>query len=233
MNAANPRAAAFDFGIAGTALRARGPEPWIAPLQTAWAADAAAAEAWTEGKHYFRLAQATPPRPGAVTVTEVFSYGCPACNAFMPYMESLEKKLPAGVTAEYVPASWSAAENWPTFQRAYLTAKALGVSKQAHTAMYQAIWGPNGELAIMDSRTGRIRSPLPSIADIARFYERVTKVPAPRPSSTICGSPRSSARSSAGTPSRPRPAGRCAPIGAPGKTSAPASSPSTSGTRSR
>jgi len=149
-----------------------------ATLATAWAADAAAADAWTEGKHYFRLAQAIPPRPGAVTVTEVFSYGCPACNAFMPYMESLEKKLPAGVTAEYVPASWSAAENWPTFQRAYLTAKALGVAKQAHTAMYQAIWGPNGELAIMDSRTGRIRSPLPSIADIARFYERVTKVPA-------------------------------------------------------
>lgn len=149
-----------------------------ATLATAWAADVAAAEAWTEGKHYFRLAQATPPRPGAVTVTEVFSYGCPACNAFLPFMESLEKKLPAGVTAEYVPASWSAAENWPTFQRAYLTAKALGVSKQAHTAMFQAIWGPNGELAIMDSRTGRIRSPLPSIEDIARFYERVTKVPA-------------------------------------------------------
>jgi thiol:disulfide interchange protein DsbA len=77
-----------------------------------------------------------------------------------------------------VPASWSAAENWPVFQRAYLTAKALGVARQAHVAMFQAIWGPNGELAIMDSRTGRIRSPLPSIPDIARFYERVTKVPA-------------------------------------------------------
>jgi len=149
-----------------------------ATLASTWAANASAAEPWTEGKHYFRLAQPTPPRPGAVTVTEVFSYGCPACNSFMPYMESLEKKLPAGVTAEYVPASWNAAENWPTFQRAYLTAKALGVAKQAHTAMYQAIWGPNGELAIMDSRTGRIRSPLPSISDIARFYERVTKVPA-------------------------------------------------------
>lgn len=149
-----------------------------ATLASAWAADATAAEAWTEGKHYFRIPQPVPPRPGAVTVTEVFSYGCPACNSFLPYMESLEKKLPAGVTAEYVPASWSAAENWPTFQRAYLTAKALGVSKQAHTAMFQAIWGPNGELAIMDSRTGRIRSPLPTIADIARFYERVTKVPA-------------------------------------------------------
>jgi hypothetical protein len=27
----------FKLGIAGTALRARGPEPWLAPLQTAWA----------------------------------------------------------------------------------------------------------------------------------------------------------------------------------------------------
>jgi thiol:disulfide interchange protein DsbA len=149
-----------------------------ATLATTWAADAMTAEAWTEGRHFFRIPQPMPPRPGAVTVTEVFSYGCPACNSFLPYMESLEKKLPAGVTAEYVPASWSAAENWPVFQRAYLTAKALGVAKQAHTAMFQAIWGPNGELAIMDSRTGRIRSPLPTIADIARFYERVAKVPA-------------------------------------------------------
>ena len=121
-----------------------------ATLATAWAADATAAETWTEGKHYFRIPQPCRRVPGAVTVTEVFSYGCPACNSFLPYMESLEKKLPAGVTAEYVPASWSAAENWPVFQRAYLTAKALGVAKQAHTAMFQAIWGPNGELAIMD-----------------------------------------------------------------------------------
>jgi len=142
---------------------------------------AAAAEpgaAWVEARHYFRIPQPVPPRPGAVTITEVFSYGCPACNAFLPYMESLEKKLPAGVTAEYVPASWVAAENWPLFQRAYVTARALGVAKQAHTAMFQAIWGPNGELAIMDSRTGRLRSPLPSIQDVARFYERFTKVPA-------------------------------------------------------
>ncbi|HMA12485.1 MAG TPA: thiol:disulfide interchange protein DsbA/DsbL [Steroidobacteraceae bacterium] len=149
-----------------------------AALTSAAATQALAADAWTEGKHYFRIPQPVPPRPGAVTVTEVFSYGCPACNAFLPYMESLEKKLPAGVTAEYVPAAWVAAENWPLFQRAYLTAKALGVAKQAHAAMFQAIWGPNGELAISDPRTGRLRSPLPSIQDVARFYERVTKVPA-------------------------------------------------------
>jgi|JI10StandDraft_1071094.scaffolds.fasta_scaffold439561_2 thiol:disulfide interchange protein DsbA len=142
------------------------------------ATSAWAVETWTEGKHYFRIPQTVPPRPGAVTVTEVFSYGCPACNAFLPYMDSLEKKLPAGVTTEYVPASWVAAENWPVFQRAYITAKALGVAKQAHAAMFQAIWGQNGELAIADPRTGRLRSPLPNIEAVARFYERVTKVPA-------------------------------------------------------
>jgi thiol:disulfide interchange protein DsbA len=149
-----------------------------AAMSSTLAAAAEPGAPWVEGRHYFRIPQPVPPRPGAVTVTEVFSYGCPACNAFLPYMESLEKKLPAGVTAEYVPASWVVAENWPLFQRAYVTAKALGVAKQAHSAMFQAIWGPNGELAIMDSRTGRLRSPLPSIQDVARFYERFTKVPA-------------------------------------------------------
>lgn len=149
-----------------------------ATLGATWLTNAAAAEAWTEGRHYFRIAQPVPPRPGVVTITEVFSYGCPACNSYFPYMESLEKKLPAGVAVEYVPASWNSAENWPLFQRAYITAKALNVAKQAHTAMFQAIWGPNGELAIVDQRTGRIRSPLPSMQDVARFYERVTKVPA-------------------------------------------------------
>jgi len=149
-----------------------------ATLTGALATRATAAETWTEGRHYFRIPQPVAPRPGVVTVTEVFSYGCPACNGFMPYMDSLEKKLPAGVVTEYLPASWIAAENWPVFQRAYLTAKALGVAKQAHAAMFQAIWGQNGELAVVDPRTGRVRSPLPTIEDVARFYERVTKVPA-------------------------------------------------------
>jgi thiol:disulfide interchange protein DsbA len=142
-------------------------------VSTAWAA-----EAWTEGKHYFRVPNPAPAKPGVVTITEVFSYGCPACNSFQPYMEAIEKRLPAGVTVEYLPASWIAAENWPLFQRAYLTAKVLGVAKKAHGAMFNAIWGPNGELAVVDTRTGRPRNPLPQIQDIARFYERVAAVPA-------------------------------------------------------
>jgi thiol:disulfide interchange protein DsbA len=112
-----------------------------------------------------------------VTVTEIFSYGCPACNSFLPYMESLEKRLPAKSVAEYLPASWIASESWPLFQRAYVTARILGVAKKAHTAMFAAIW-QNGELAITDPRTGRLKSPPPTIQEVARFYERVAAVPA-------------------------------------------------------
>jgi protein dithiol oxidoreductase (disulfide-forming) len=135
------------------------------------------AEQWVEGKHYYRLKQPQATQPGVVTVTEIFSYGCPACNAFVPYMQSLEKKLPPKVVVEYLPASWIAAENWPALQRAYITAKALGVDKKTHAAMFDAIW-KTGELGITDARTNRIKSTLPSIQDMARFYERTAAIPA-------------------------------------------------------
>jgi thiol:disulfide interchange protein DsbA len=135
------------------------------------------AESWAEGRHYFRLDRPQPAeKPGTVTVTEIFSYGCPGCNAFLPFMQSIEKRLPPQVAVEYLPASWYPAENWPVFQRAYLTARTLGVAKKAHEAMFAAIW-QTGELAIRDSRTGRAKSPLPSIEDVARFYQRVSAVP--------------------------------------------------------
>src|SRR5260370_29643242 len=65
-------------------------------LTPAWPSVTQAATAWTEGKHYFLI---TPPRtpsvpPGKVEVTEVFSYGCPACNLFVPIMHKLQKSLP-------------------------------------------------------------------------------------------------------------------------------------------
>ncbi len=144
-----------------------------------WAArDVQGAEKWIEGRHYFKLSSPQPVLPaGAVVVTEIFSYGCPACDRFLPYMQSIEKNAPANVRVDYLPASWFPAENWPAFQRAYLTAKGLGVARKAHEAMFSAIW-KTGELAIVEARTGRAKSPLPSMQDVARFYQRVTGVPA-------------------------------------------------------
>jgi thiol:disulfide interchange protein DsbA len=41
--------------------------------------------------------------------------------------------------------------------------------------MYDAIW-TTGELGVIDKQTGRPKKKLPSIEDVARFYERTTGV---------------------------------------------------------
>jgi len=134
---------------------------------------------WVAGKHYSVIPQAqrTNVAPGKVEVMEVFSYGCPACNGFRPTMKKLKASLPANAQMVYLPASWNAAEAWPMFQRAYLTAQSLGVAEKAHDAMFEAIW-TTGELGISDPQTRRLKTRLPTIDDAARFYQRVTGVKA-------------------------------------------------------
>src|SRR5579883_3046412 len=120
-------------------------------MPTVFAAPPAGAP-WVEGVNYFLV---KPPRipdvpKGKVEVTEVFSYACPACNAF----------LPPNAVLDYVPAAFNSAEDWPMFQLAYCTAQALGVAEATHTAMFDAVWG-SGELAVSDPSTGRLKSHLP------------------------------------------------------------------------
>jgi len=136
---------------------------------------ARSAEKWLEGRHYFRIDN---PQTMPAGITEIFSYGCSACNSFLPYMQALEKK--AGPTAvEYLHASWLPAENWPTLQRAHLAALALGIARTTHDAMFAAVWR-TGELSAVDARTRRLKSSLPSIQDMAAFYQRVAGIPAAR-----------------------------------------------------
>ena len=128
------------------------------------------------GKHYTLIPQQrTNVAPGKVEVLEVFSYGCPACNQFRPLMKQLATSLPKTAQIAYLPASWNAAENWPTFARAYLTAQSLGVADKGHDAMFDAIWS-SGELAIADARTRQLKKQLPTIEDIAKLYQRVAGV---------------------------------------------------------
>jgi len=136
------------------------------------------AATWVAGKHYSVLPQAqrTNVAAGKIEVMEVFSYGCPHCDQFQPTLKKLKAAVP-NVQIVYLPASWNAAENWPLFQRAYLTAQALGVADKAHEAVYDAIWR-TGELGITEPGSGRLKSTLPSIEDMARFYQRVTGVKA-------------------------------------------------------
>ena len=128
------------------------------------------------GKHYSIVpTQRTNVAPGKVEVLEVFSYGCPACNQFRPVMQQLEAGLPKNAQLAYLPASWNAAENWPTFARAYLTAQSLGVADKGHDAMFDAIW-TTGELAVVDPRTRQLKKQLPTMEDIAKLYQRVAGV---------------------------------------------------------
>ena len=135
------------------------------------------AATWSEGTHYVRLAppQQTTVPAGKVEVMEVFSYACPACNAFQPVMEKLQHALPPNAQLTFLPAAFNPAEDWPMFQRAYLAAQALGIAERTHQAMFDAVW-KTGELAVTTPGTNRLKDPLPSIADAARFYARVASV---------------------------------------------------------
>ena len=153
----------------------------IALLATAALALGTTAQAtdWVAGVQYSILAQAqrTNVAPGKVEVMEVFSYGCPHCDQFRATMKKLKATLPANAQVVYLPAGWSPQENWPTLQRAYLTAQSLGVADKAHDAMFDAVW-TSRELSSMDPSGQKLKSKsdLPTIEDMARFYQRVTGV---------------------------------------------------------
>ncbi len=137
------------------------------------------AAGWEAGRHYTVLAQPqrTNVPAGKVEVLEVFSYGCPACDNFEPHMKRIKAALPANAHVVYLHASWNKAEAWPLFQRSYITAQSLGVADRAHQEMYKAIW-QTGELGVVDKATGRLKTRLPTIEQVAKFYERVTGVKA-------------------------------------------------------
>jgi protein dithiol oxidoreductase (disulfide-forming) len=149
---------------------------WFGLLVLAVGAQSCYAQ-WTEGKDYFLV---TPPQhtnvpPGKVEVMEVFSYACPACNGFQPIMKQLQASLPPNAQVVFLPASFIPSEDWPVFQRAFFAAQALGVAAKTHDAMFNAVW-TTGELATFDMSTRRPKSPLPTIEDIAKFYQRAAGV---------------------------------------------------------
>lgn len=133
---------------------------------------------WVEGKNYFRVDTPQPTStPDKIEVMEVFSYACPVCWRFLPYADKIAKSLPADAQMVYLPASFIPQEDWPLFQRAYYTAKALGVEDKTHDAMFKAIH-QTGELAVSDPATGRLKDPLPNLNDVAKFYAKYGVKPA-------------------------------------------------------
>jgi thiol:disulfide interchange protein DsbA len=117
----------------------------------------AASTTFTEGKEYVALklpaGQAQPTGP--VEVVEAFSYGCPHCAEFAPYMDKLRAQLPKDVTVRYMPVVFSDA--WAPYAQAFYAAQQLGVLEQTHDALFKAMLE---------------HYPLNSLQDMATWYGR-------------------------------------------------------------
>lgn len=145
----------------------------------AFAAAAHAADPFEAGTHYFLIEPPQPTNSGdKVEVVEVFSYGCPACNLFRPTMDKVRAALPANAELSYLPASFNPSENWPTFQRAFYAAQALGILDKTHEATYDAIWKDDGTLRITDPKTRALVKKMPTVEDIGAFYAKVAGIKA-------------------------------------------------------
>ena len=124
------------------------------------------------GKQYFLVEPPQPTTTGdKVEVLEVFSYACPACNAFQTIANKIKSDLPADAQMAYLPAAFRADEDWPVFQRAFFAAQALGLVEKTHDAMFDAVW-KEGSLKITDPVSHKIVQPLPTIDDVAKFYAK-------------------------------------------------------------
>ncbi|TPG06469.1 thiol:disulfide interchange protein DsbA/DsbL [Rhodanobacter glycinis] len=129
---------------------------------------------WVEGKNYFLIEPAQPTsHPGKIEVTEVFSYGCPACNSFHSTVDQIARSLPANAVMNYLAASFRPDENWPMYQRAFYAAQALDLVGKTHDAMFDAVW-KTGELSTynLDAGNPKPKAAWPTIDDAAKFYAK-------------------------------------------------------------
>ncbi len=112
---------------------------------------------FTEGQQYVRLQPpADQPAPtGPVVIVEAFSYACPHCAEFAPYMDQLKAALPRGVEVRSMPVVFNA--EWMAAAQAYYAARELGVLAKTHDAVFKA---------------RREHYPLNSLQDYASFYAR-------------------------------------------------------------
>lgn len=122
------------------------PPPVVATptLKLAAAAPTPPASRFQEGTHYRRLSPTQPTNvsPGQVEVIEVFWYGCAACYAIEPKLESwLGKTKPAYAVFERIPATWNDITRF--HGRVFYTAEALGKVNALHSRIFRELHSAN------------------------------------------------------------------------------------------
>lgn len=101
-----------------------------------------------EGTQYLRMNPGLPVETGKkIEVIEFFSYGCPHCAEFEPYLQAWMKGLPADVSVKRVPVMFQ--PRWADLAKVYYTLEAMGedlrLSPEVFVAIHAkglALWEP-------------------------------------------------------------------------------------------
>ncbi len=128
----------------------------LAILALGLAASLPAHAQFQEGTHYERIDGPGAADDDVIEVVEVFSYMCPHCRNFQPYVGAWEKDLPEGVTFRRIPVSFN--RSWEPFARAYVTADVLDITDESHEALFTAIHDE--------------RRPFRTLEDLAEFHSQ-------------------------------------------------------------
>ena len=94
---------------------------------------------YTEGKQYTKVSEKASSKP---EVREYFSFYCPHCFRFEPFMQGVKKQLPEGVTFELNHVDFLRAAS-PQIQqllsKGVVIAQQLGMEKKMTTAIFKYI----------------------------------------------------------------------------------------------
>lgn len=113
-------------------------------------AQLAAPEPYQDGVHYFSLNKAASNRkPEKIIVTELFSYGCHACNDIEPFMQSWKQRQAEDVELDRIAVGFGR-RAWELLATGYVIAEILGVEEQAHVPMMNAIWREGRQMRSME-----------------------------------------------------------------------------------
>lgn len=90
----------------------------------------------TEGKEFKPVRPPQPVEGGQIEVLEFFWYGCPACNAVEPALETWRKRLPPDVVYRRLPVAFDAQRQPHT--RIYYTLEAIRRVDDLHPRVFTA-----------------------------------------------------------------------------------------------
>lgn len=97
-----------------------------------------AQETFQAGKDFALIEPAQATSGNKVEVVEVFSYMCPHCNTFEPFIDNWKKNMPEQASFEAMPATFNRG-SWEVAGRLHYTADVLGLLDKVHGDIFSRI----------------------------------------------------------------------------------------------